>query len=66
MALEAVHDRPNLKPEHAELHEAIRWISLELYQIIQIIDDVAEVFGHGWERDANQLHRERDDNALGI
>jgi hypothetical protein len=53
---EAIYDRPNLQQEHAEIHEAIRWISEELHQGIHIIDDFQEVYRDGWAKAIDRLH----------
>lgn len=53
---EAIYDRPHLLHEHANIHQAIRWISEELHQGIHVVDDFQEVYRIGWERAYARLH----------
>lgn len=53
---EAIFDRPDLRREHAEIHEAIQWISPDLHAGIHAVDRFLEVHQHGWERTYNKPH----------
>ncbi|MCC6793148.1 MAG: hypothetical protein IT336_15805 [Thermomicrobiales bacterium] len=55
MHYEAIYDRPNLLQEHAEIHNAIRWISPELHQGIHAVDSFNEIYD-GRQRVYNKLH----------
>lgn len=54
---EPIFDRTDLAQEHADIHEAIKWISPELHQGIHIVDDFPDVHQRGWERAYERLHR---------
>jgi hypothetical protein len=54
---ERLFDRPNLRAEHTEIHEAIQWISPDLHAGIHAVDSFTEIHTLGWERTYNKLHK---------
>lgn len=57
MHYEAIFDRADLRREHADIHEAIQWISPDLHAGIHAVDRFLEVNQHGWERTYSKLRR---------
>ncbi len=53
---ECIFDRPDLRREHADIHQAIQWISPDLHAGIHAVDSFLEIHQHGWERAYNKLH----------
>ncbi|MGH7966910.1 MAG: hypothetical protein ACRERD_34660 [Candidatus Binatia bacterium] len=56
MHYEAIFDRPDLRRDHADIHEAIQWFSPDLHAGIHVVDRFLEVHQVGWERTYNKLH----------
>lgn len=57
MHYEAIFDRAGVRTEHADIHEAIQWISPDLHAGIHAVDDFLENRQDGWERAYNKLHQ---------
>jgi hypothetical protein len=57
MHYERIFDRSDLRREHADIHEAIQWISPDLHSGIHAVDSFVEIHVYGWERAYNKLHR---------
>ncbi len=54
---EPIWYRPNLAQEHANILQAVRWISPPLNRGIQVVDSFADVHRHGRVLVYNRLHR---------
>jgi hypothetical protein len=54
---ESVFDRVDLRREHADIHEAIQWISPDLHAGIHAVDSFLEVHQRGWERTYIKLYK---------
>jgi hypothetical protein len=57
MHYERIFHRPDLRREHADIHEAIQWISPDLHSGIHAVDSFVEFHEYGWERAYIKLHR---------
>jgi hypothetical protein len=53
---ERIFDRPDLRQEHANIHQALGWISPDLHAGIDVVDRFVEVHQYGWERTYSALH----------
>lgn len=56
MHFERIFDRPDIRGDHAEIHEAIQWISPDLHAGIHAVDSFLEVYQYGWDRAYDKLH----------
>lgn len=54
---ECIFDRQDLRRDHADIHEAIQWISPDLHVGIHAVDNFHEVYDLGWERAYSKFHR---------
>lgn len=56
MHYERIFDRPDLRRDHADIHEAIQWISPDLHAGIHAVDRFLDIHQYGWDRAYRHLH----------